>query len=184
MTSEVLTKLATYDDYRQMPDDGKQYQIIGGKLYMAPAPSILHQRISGNLYKILDDHVTRNGTGEVLFAPVDVILSMTDVVQPDLLFITSDRLNIITKKNIVAGPDLVVEILSEHTEMIDRKKKKELYERYGIKEYWIIAPEIKQIEQFCLEDQSLMHKTTAGRDGTLSSPIFNDFNLDISEIFD
>jgi Uma2 family endonuclease len=87
MAAETLTKLVTYDDYRHLPDDGKQYQVIGGNLYMAPAPTTTHQRILRNLSILLSEYVSKSKAGEVLFAPVDVVLSMTDVVQPDLIFV-------------------------------------------------------------------------------------------------
>lgn len=105
---------------------------------------------------------------------------MTDVVQPDIVFVAKERLNIITKKNIVEAPDLVVEILSEHTESIDRNKKKELYERHGVKEYWMVDPEAKRIEQYVPEQQAFVLKTTAGTK-KLTSILLEGFTLD--EIF-
>src|SRR5690554_2681848 len=127
MASDTLARLITYDDYRHLPDDGKQYQIIRGELYMTPAPPTVHQRIARNLFLFMDDHVRKHKPGEILFSPVDVVLSMTDVVQPDIVFVAKERLNIIAEKNIVEAPDLVVEILSEHTGKIDRTKKMKLY---------------------------------------------------------
>jgi Uma2 family endonuclease len=183
MASETLTKLVTYDDYRHLPDDGKQYQVIGGNLYMAPAPTTTHQRILRNLSRILDKYVTEKEAGEVLFAPVDVVLSMTDVVQPDLVFVAANRRNIITKKNIVAAPDLVVEILSEYTETIDRKEKKVLYEHHGVKEYWLIAPGERRIEQYSLEKQTLIQNTIAERDDSLFSSLLDGFSFEVKGIF-
>jgi len=184
MGSEALTKLITYDDYRELPDDGKQYQIIGGELYMAPAPRIYHQRILLNLAKIVDTFTDKNNLGDVLIAPVDVVLSMTDVVQPDLIFVSKKRLNIVTKNNIVAAPDLVVEILSEHSETIDRTKKKDLYERHGVKEYWIVDPENKKIEQFILTDQKFAEQPIVHSDKKLSSSVLKGLNLNLDKVFD
>lgn len=180
MASETLTRLVTYDDYRHLPDDGKQYQIIGGELYMTPAPTTLHQRIALRIKVKLFEYVEKKELGEILDAPVDVVLSMTDVVQPDIVFVAKERLNIITKKNIVEAPDLVVEILSEHTESIDRNKKKELYERHGVNEYWMVDPEAKRIEQYVPEQQAFVLKTTAGTK-KLTSILLEGFTLD--EIF-
>jgi len=183
MSTTTLSRLTTYDDYRKLPDDGKQYQIIGGDLHMTPAPTTIHQRILRNLFRITDNYVTKQKVGEVLFAPVDVVLSMTDVVQPDLVFVAKDRLNIITKKNIVDAPDLVVEILSEHTETIDRQKKMFLYEKHGVKEYWIVDPIKKMIEQFVLEEKTLQSHAKLKDIQKLSSIIIDDFSFPVSEIF-
>lgn len=183
MASETLSKLVTYDDYRHLPDDGKQYQIIGGELHMTPAPTTVHQRILFKLAQIIAAYVNENKSGEVLVAPVDVILSMTDVVQPDIIFVARERMNIITKKNIVEAPDLVVEIISEHTETIDRKKKKQLYERHGVKEYWIVDPDAKTIEQYLLEGKTFMSKSTAGQDETLTSPLLKEYMVATNDVF-
>lgn len=80
---------------------------------------------------------------------------MTDVVQPDLIFVSREREEIITKKNIVDAPDLVVEIISEHTEAIDRNRKKVLYERYNVREYWIVDPEDRQVGQYVFKEGAL-----------------------------
>jgi Uma2 family endonuclease len=183
MASDTLTRLVTYDDYRQLPDDGKQYQIIGGELYMTPAPTTIHQRIALRLKLKLFEFVERNKLGEVLDAPVDVILSMTDVVQPDIVFVAKERMNIITQKNIVEAPDLVVEVLSEHTETIDRKKKKELYARHGVREYWIVDPEAKTIDQFLNENGQLTRTHTIKSGETLASQIVEGLQVSVDEIF-
>src|SRR5699024_10209322 len=154
--SDTVSKLVTYDDYQALPDDGNQYQIIGGKLYMTAAPFTKHQRTVRNIFLILDDYVVQNDLGEVFFAPFDVVLSMTDVVQPDVLFIAKERLNIITQKNIVAAPDLIVEVLSPATRQIDRNPKKALYTRHGVKEYWLADPESQSMQQFVLKDNQLV----------------------------
>lgn len=183
MAPETLTKLVTYDDYRHLPNDGKQYQIIEGELHMTPAPSTYHQKILFKLAQILDNYVENEEKGEVLIAPVDVVLSMTDVVQPDIIFVSKGRLNIITKKNIVEAPDLVVEILSERSETIDRIKKKALYEQHGVKEYWIVDPDSKSIERFELDEETLKLQDTITSDEDIHSGLLPNFNLKTSEIF-
>ena len=177
------SQLTTYDDYRQLPDDGFQHQIIGGELYMTPAPTPYHQEISLNISVALSKHANQHGLGKVYTAPVDVILSMTDVVQPDLVFVARERLNIITKKNIVDAPDLVVEILSEHTETIDRKKKLALYEKHGVKEYWIVDPQGKTIDQFLLKENSFQLKATISGTQKLSSEVLENLSLAAEDIF-
>src|SRR2546421_2755060 len=87
----------TYDDYLTLPSDGKRYEILGGELQMTPAPGTDHQRVSARLYTILNGYIREQKLGEVLYAPVDVVLSMTDVVEPDLVFVSTDRLQIIAR---------------------------------------------------------------------------------------
>lgn len=183
MSLETPTKLVTYDDYRHLPDDGKQYQIIEGELYMTPGPTTTHQRILFKLAQILNNHTSKYDKGEVMIAPVNVVLSMTDVVQPDIIFVSQKRLNIITKKNVVEAPDLVVEILSERTETIDRIKKKELYEEHSVKEYWIVDPDAKTIELYAFEENKLVLKKTAKLGEKLTSLLLNQFVLEVSDVF-
>ena len=182
-TSTTQSRLTTYDDYRHLPDDGKQYQIIGGELYMTPAPKPYHQEISLNIAATLRDFVKQHNLGKVYTAPIDVILSMTDIVQPDLVFVSHDRLNIITKKSIVEAPDLVVEILSEHTESIDRQKKMALYEKHGVKEYWIVDPEQKVIEQFVIKENSYQLQTTVTGTQKLSSFVLEGLTISTKQVF-
>ena len=183
MPISTLSPLTTYDDYRQLPDDGKQHQIIGGELYMTPAPTPYHQEISLNIAAPMREFANQNQSGKVYTAPIDVILSMTDIVQPDLVFVARDRLNIITKKNIVDAPDLVVEVLSENTETIDRQKKLALYEKHGVIEYWIVDPQDKTIEQFIVKEDSFKLNETVSGTQKLSSVVLEKFMLTTDEVF-
>ncbi|MEK7280457.1 MAG: Uma2 family endonuclease, partial [Nitrospirota bacterium] len=140
----------TYEDYAHFPDDRKQYQIVDGEVYMVPAPVPYHQRVSWNIEIIVHNYVSRHDLGEVFHAPCDVILSNENVVQPDIFFISKDRLNIITEKNISGPPDLIIEILSPYTEKLDRTLKRDLYARYGVSEYWLADPATKSIEVLSL----------------------------------
>ncbi|TAK60706.1 MAG: Uma2 family endonuclease, partial [Bacteroidetes bacterium] len=144
------TTPCTYDDYLLLPDDGKRYEIIDGELFVAPAPFIDHQRISIFLTNIIFEYVSEMKIGEVFTAPGDVVFSMIDIVQPDIVYVSASRKEIITKRNIIAAPDFVVEILSLSTVLADRTTKKSLYEKYGVKEYWIVDPEEETIEVFNL----------------------------------
>ncbi len=181
---DVLTKLVTYDDYRELPDDGNQYQIIGGELFMTAAPFTRHQRTVRNIFRVLDSYVSENDLGEVYFAPFDVILSMTDVVQPDVLFISREQLNIITQKNIVAAPDLVVEVLSDSTAQIDRNQKKELYAKHGVKEYWIADPHKQTMEQFVLKNDRLeLKKQTDSENPHFKCQLLEKMTVDTKAVF-
>lgn len=150
---------------------------------MTPAPTTIHQRISRNLLRFMDDYLVQNDLGELLYAPVDVVLSMTDVVQPDHVFVAKERLNIITEKNIVEAPDLVAEIVSRHTEAIDRLKKMELYGQYGVKEYWIVDPAANVIDQFVHKNETLELHARVTNKQKLSATVIDGLSFQVSEVF-
>jgi len=177
-------KPVTYDDYLTLPDDGKKHEIIDGELYMTAAPLTNHQRVSGRIEFELRKFVTENKLGEVFYAPLDVVLSMTDIVQPDILFVSKDRSHIITKKNIIAAPDLIIEILSETTETLDRVTKKNLYERYGVKEYWIVDPSARTVEQYVLENKSYRNVGTFKEHDVVEVKTIGGLSVKLSEVFE
>ncbi len=177
------TKLLTYDYYRSLPDDGRRYEIIEGELLMRPSPNSYHQIISSNLFKVLEPYVSERNLGLVLYAPLDVVLSMRDVVQPDLMFISNERLDIIAENNIVEALDLVVEILSEATKTTDRTSKKRLYQRYGVREYWIVDPLERTIEQYILKEQTLELNGTFEPSKPLISSVIEGFKLPTDKVF-
>ncbi len=136
---ELQKIVLTYDDYLCLPNDGKRYEVLEGELFVSPAPRTKHQIASGNLYAVLHQHVRKHKRGRVFSAPTDVILSQTNVVQPDLLFISNERKKIITEKNIHGAPDLIVEILSETSAEQDRTAKKQIYAATASKSIgWLI----------------------------------------------
>ena len=137
---DVHSSQLTYEDYLLFPDDGKRHEVIDGDHYVTPAPRTKHQRISANLTVALGSFVKRRGMGLVLAAPSDVILSDENVVQPDLLFVSTARTGIVTEDNIRGAPDLVVEIIAETTRKKDEVTKRKLYERFGVQEYWVGGP--------------------------------------------
>jgi Uma2 family endonuclease len=145
MSRPVLSIKFTYADYKLLPEE-KRCELIGGEFFMSPAPKPYHQIVSANLYRKLQNFFSELKLGLVLFAPVDVVLSEEDVVQPDLLFIEQSRLGIMQDECIQGAPDLVVEILSPATSERDRAIKKKLYGKYGVREYWIVDPEAKTVE--------------------------------------
>src|SRR3990172_7956657 len=106
----------TYDDFLLFPDDGKRHELIDGEHYVTPSPSLRHQQLLGRLYFAVEEHLRAHpALGEVYVAPLDVVFSHWDVVEPDLLFVAGDQREILTEQNIVGAPALVVEILSPGT---------------------------------------------------------------------
>lgn len=178
----VEKKKYTYEDYLKTPDD-KRYELIEGELLMTPSPIPQHQRISRKIGFMLDKFVTENGLGEVFYAPCDVYLDNENVVQPDILFISKEKLNIIGEKNIQGAPDLAVEIISESTAYRDLVQKKKLYSKFGVKEYWIVVPEEKSVEIYVLKNNVFQPYKTYSKDDILESPLLTGLKIALKEIF-
>ena len=180
--SIIEKKRYTYDDYLKTPDD-KRYELIEGELSMTPSPITNHQRISGRIEFELRKFVSGNDYGEIFDAPYDVYFDDENVVQPDILFISKDRLNIIGDKNLQGAPDLVIEILSESNAYRDLIQKKKLYARFGVKEYWIVVPGEKTIDIHILKDKTYQLYKTLGEYDTLESQILKGFKMELKGIF-
>jgi len=152
---------------------------------MTPAPSIRHQKISGRLFLFLANHLLRTNAGEVLAAPVDVVLSDLNVVQPDLVFVSEARASVVTEKNIQGAPDLVVEIISETSRKTDKTIKRKLYEGHGVREYWIVDPELETVEIHRLTDRGYARAAELSReaDHVIETPLLPGLKLKLSDIF-
>ena len=172
----------TYEDYRHTPDD-KRYELLDGELIMAPAPRTAHQRTSRRMGTLLDTFVAENDLGEVFIAPYDVVLSETDVVQPDLLFVSKERSYIINEDNIRGAPDLVIEILSPSTAQRDRTLKRTLYALHGVPEYWQADTDAKIAMVLTLDNGEYKVAGIYGEGQTLVSPLLPGFTLEIDRIF-
>src|SRR5262249_45287523 len=128
--------------------DGLRHEIIEGEHYVTPSPATRHQRILGNLYHSLRNYLDTHAVGEVFLSPYDVVLSDINVFVPDLIYVSNERSRLITSKNLQGAPDLVVEILTPSTQNRDRTLKRDVYERLGVEEYWLIDPDRDQIEVY------------------------------------
>ncbi|MFY9271109.1 MAG: Uma2 family endonuclease [Candidatus Manganitrophaceae bacterium] len=176
----------TYEDYLLFPDDGKRHELIDGEHFMTPAPSTKHQRILGSLHLAFGNFLKQHKLGEVFVAPYDVVLSDLDVVEPDLLFVSSSRSSIVTEKNIQGAPDLVIEIFSESTRKTDEIIKRKLYEQHGVPEYWIVDPELQMVKIYRTTDQGYTRTAELNREAndTLATPLLPGFQISLSEIFE
>lgn len=175
-------KTYTYEDYRKLPE-GAPYQLIGGMLIMTPAPSTYHQIISMKLEVKLASFVMERDLGLVLDAPLDVYFEESETYQPDLVFIARERLSIIKPDKINGAPDMVVEILSPATAYYDLRRKFKIYEKHGVREYWVIDPEEQSVEIFALQDGRFTLEQKAEKQGTVSSTVVEGFTLPVESIF-
>ena len=181
-TAQPAVKL-TYEDYCAAPADNR-YELLDGDLMMVPAPNIKHQRVQLHLATRLDLFIEERALGTLLTAPCDVMLSETDVVQPDLLFVSRKREHLLRDGQKVQGaPDLVIEILSPSTADRDRGKKLALYGRHGVTEYWLVDPVAETISIHRQHAGELVPTETFGRDQTLRSPLLAGLELHLSDVF-
>ncbi|WP_373229343.1 Uma2 family endonuclease [Cohnella sp.] len=148
---QIKEQQVTYETYAAMPDDGQRYEIVDGSMeMMTPSPSTTHQAVSGELEFVLKQSCKSDYL--IYDAPLDVILSETNVLQPDILMIHRSRQHIVTDRGIEGPPDLVVEILSPSSRKRDKVIKMRTYAKHGVQEYWIVDSATRILEQFQLID--------------------------------
>lgn len=161
----------SFADMEKWPDDGRRYELYDGEVFVVPSPLPLHQFVLARLYLVLENYVKAHG-GAVLFAPLDIVLTDFDVVQPDILLFTAERAHLIHPRRVTrVAPDLAVEILSPGTARNDRGRKRELLARHAVREYWLVDPEISCVEVFELKDGALVPASTASGDEPVRSPL-------------
>jgi Uma2 family endonuclease len=174
----------TVRHYELLPEDGNRHEIIGGDHFMTPAPSLWHQDISRNLGFALLTWARVRRRGKVYLAPVDVQLGNHDIVQPDLVFVSTERQALLTARRIVGAPDLVVEILSPATADRDREVKRDTYERFGVREYWIVDPDACSITVYAQAAGGgfVVAAVFTGED-VLTSALLEGFSAPLAEVF-
>lgn len=177
------TKLKlTYQDYVLLPDDGKRYEILDGDLYVTPSPTARHQKVSFNLSLALGQHVRANRLGEVFAAPLDVILADDTIAQPDIMFVSNERFQIV-RDWVHGAPDLVIEILSPGTRERDRTLKRHLYARHGVRELWLVDPKANVIEVHRLDPATETPPRMFTDQDTLTSEVLPSLDLPLGTIW-
>jgi Uma2 family endonuclease len=177
--------LLTYEDYARLtPADSPNYELHKGKIITMPTPIPRHQLISSELHILLGSYVKINRLGKIIAAPMDTKFTEHDTVQPDLLFISTDRLHIIGEKKIEAAPDFIVEIKSPGNPPKEMIYKKKLYESCGVSEYWIIYPEKNTIEQYENQGNNFVQIGEFGLNDTINSFVIKDFQVKVREILE
>ena len=180
---EAVKRRVSFADLQRMPEDGNRYELYDGELRVVPSPLLRHQMVSARLFELLLEYRRVNG-GQVFYAPLDIVLSEFDVLQPDLMYFgpqTATRLR--PDEYIRSPPDLAIEVLSPSTAKIDRGRKRDLLERYGLREYWVVDP-----VEHCVE----MSVLAAGGYGMpraieepiLRSPTVPGLTIDLAAVFE
>ncbi len=169
----------TVADYEALPE-GSPYQLIEGELVMSPAPAPDHQVVSGNIYLLL--RMAVRGKGVVLYSPLDVYLDLENAYQPDIVVILKGSKAKITRKGVYGPPDVVVEILSPSTAYYDLRVKKKVYERAGVREYWIVDPMERSLEIYTNSEEGFKLTSRVVEKGKVFSKVL-DIDLDLEEVF-
>ena len=177
----------TYDDFVLFPDDGKRHEIIDGAHVVTPSPNVRHQVLVGRLLYDLEHYFrSQPQAGQVFSAPLDVLLSPFDIVEPDLFVVTGDQAGILTEKNVQGPPALVIEVLSKSTRKRDAQTKRRLFERSGVREYWLVDPELDAVQVFrpTLEGRLARVVELTAEDGdVLTTPLLPGCQIDLRELF-
>lgn len=179
MAAETSIKL-TYEDYLAIPDDGRRHEIIDGEYYVNPAPNIKHQIVVMNLSERLSPFVRGRGLGRVLCAPCDVLLGEHGILQPDVLFVSMERMSIVTPDNVQGAPDLVIEVLSSNRDY-DERVKYQAYELAGVSEYWIIDTGNESARVFRRSGGKFAPVPIDG--DILTTPLLPNFQLRVADLF-
>jgi Uma2 family endonuclease len=163
-----LKQVLDYDDYAAIPPDGKRYELLEGDVHGTPAPSPLHQWVSKRLQRQLEAYFETRGLGRVYNAPIDVILTSHDAVQPDLVVVTD--LTQVSARGVEGPPALLVEVLSPATSVYDRTTRSRRYAALGVPHLWLLEPRPRRLECYRLDGRAY-HPVAAGeRDDALDSP--------------
>ena len=172
----------TYEDYLNTPE-GERYELIDGELILVASPNEEHQITSIELASLMHNHAKAGDLGRVFHAPFDIVFSDSEVVQPDIMFISKEREHIRTGANVRGAPDLVVEILSPSSVSRDWNYKRELYAKYGVKEYWIADPVHKMVSVMLLRDGVLELAGAYVEGDTVTATALEGFSVGVGEIF-
>ena len=176
----------TYDDFVLFPDDGKRHELIDGEHYVTAAPNIRHQQILLELAFLIRRWLEDHRVGRVFMAPLDIVLSTFDVVEPDLLYLSHERAaEVLTAQHLRGAPELVVEIGSPSTRQRDETTKRRLYERTGVSEYWFVDPELDVVRVYRREGDRFTRPIELSLEAgdTLTTPLLPGLELPLNRIF-
>ena len=178
---EKQAKRWTYEDYYRL-EDGQRHEVIDGNLLISPAPDTWHQNWLNDINIVLSQFVKQRSLGQIFIAPVDVVLDPENTVQPDIIFVSAANAGIIQRPAIFGTPELLVKLISPSSVRRDRYDKKDLYARFGVKEYWIGDPANKSLEILTLKEGRYDLHCAAEVQGKLTSLVLAGLEFDLTDI--
>ncbi len=183
-TTTTQTRL-TYEEYLKEPESMLRYEIVDGEMIMSAAPHVEHQRSLKRAFRPIDRFVVEHELGEVLFAPVDIIVQREPLRtrQPDLLFIINERLGIIRDGRVHDGPDLVVEIMSPSNTRAEIERKLADYALIGVRECWLLAPQGRTVETLRLDGGEWKRLAIRGVGDNVETVVLQGLELPVLDIF-
>ena len=179
----VMALKLTIAQLEALPDDNNRYELIDGELLPSKAPGIPHQLSLGRLFSRLTNYLENAPMGVLIWGP-GVVFDDYNGVIPDMAFVSADRQHIITERGLIDAPDLIVEVVSpgEKNSERDRQLKRQLYSRRGVREYWVVDPQLRTIEVYRLHQNVLVLEATLRGADELTSMLFPGFSCAVSEI--
>lgn len=174
-----LKEILTIDNFWDFPDDGDIHEIINGEHLVSKSPRIIHQKVSGNIEFIIRSNLQDD---LMLHSPVGLFLGDANGVMPDIVVIGRDNLGIVKEKGIYGTPDWIIEIMSPGNRRHDLVTKKDLYEKYQVKEYWCVDTEIDQIHIFTFDEKFTEKVAKLPEVTSLVSQVFK-VKFELQEIF-
>jgi Uma2 family endonuclease len=174
----------TYNDYVLFPDDGMRHELIDGEHFVTPSPTIRHQRISVRLTVAIANWLNEHPIGEVFAAPIDIVFTKCDVVEPDLLYVSKERARDWLTEKHTLGADLVIEIGSPSTSRRDETSKLALYQRAGVSEYWFVDPGRDLIRVYRRTADKFLPPASFSTTRILTTPLFPGFELSVAKLFE
>ncbi len=173
----------TIEELHRLPEDGNRYELIDGEVYVSAAPRRKHQKISAKLFGMLHAFIEQRRLGEVYHAAFDVFPEpgKQTCVEPDILFVARERLEIVQEEGVYGAPDLAIEITSESTHKTDLTTKCDLYRRSGVKEDWIVDPDARHVLVYRFTESARPSKLTAG--DILTTPLLAGLEIQVAALF-
>lgn len=179
---QIVRYKATIEEFWALPESMLPIEYINGEIIMSPTPTVAHQAVLRNVFRVLDEFVLRTAAGSIFFSPLDVVLPSGDVVQPDAFFLTneeSERAH--AAKRVHGAPSFLVEILSPGSIKHDALTKRKLYEQNGVREYWIVDPKTRTVAQMILRGKH--YKLTELAEGdTIRSFVLTGFETTVGAL--
>ncbi len=176
----------TYEDLLRFPDDGLRHELIDGEHLVSPAPTPRHQQLSVRLVVAIANYLAEHPIGEVYAAPLDVVLSDVDVVEPDIVFISQGRLATIGDAAVHGAPDLAIEIVSPSSRRTDEVAKPRLFDRTGVREYWVVDPDLEVVKVHRRDGTGgfgVVAELSREEHGVLETPLLPGFTLPLTQLF-